>query len=419
MQNVLRLLKARGFLSELSSEELYEKLDRPLTVFCGFDPTSDCLHLGNLVPILGLAWFGRMGHRIVALAGGATGMIGDPSGKSSERNLLDEKTLFHNVSEIEKLLGRILKAAGCAEVTVVNNYSWFKEMGLLEFLREIGKQFRLGPMLAKESVSSRLRSSEGMSFTEFSYQLLQGYDFLYLFDHEKTTLQVGGSDQWGNITAGIELIRKMRQEAAFGATFPLLTRSDGKKFGKSEEGAIWLSREKLSVFEFYQYLYRVPDADVIKLLKILTFLDLEEIEQLEQRMVSQPNEAQRRLAEEVTRLIHGDSGLVEARTLTAAAAPGAETTLDPSSLEALFQETMGSELSASTVLECRLVDVLCTTGLLPSRSEAKRLIASSGVAINNEKVSDEQRILKRSDLIQNQYILISLGKKRKVVLKII
>ena len=320
MANVIEVLQERGFIDAMTSEELRQMAEKPFKVYCGFDPTGDSLHIGHMVALMGLAWFQRFGHTPVAIVGGATGMIGDPSGKSAERQLLDEKTIDANLAGIKKNLEKLLDfSKATAQPMILNNLDWFKEFSFIGFLRDVGKYFRVGPMLNKDSVKQRMTSEEGMSFTEFSYQLLQGYDFLHLYDKYGVTVQIGGSDQWGNITAGTELIRKVRGQSAFGITFPLLTRSDGQKFGKSEKGAIWLSPEKCSPYEFYQYFVRVTDADVIKLMRLLTFMPLEVIRDYEQMMKNAdyvPNTAQKRLAEEITRIVHGEEGLNTALRVT-------------------------------------------------------------------------------------------------------
>ena len=291
MPNIIDVLKQRGFIDATTSEELRTRADKPMRIYCGFDPTADSLHLGHLVAIMGLAWFQRLGHTPVAIVGGATGMIGDPSGKSHERPLLDEQTLRTNVIGIEKNLRAMLQFEGVANPAVLlNNFDWYKDYTVVDFLRDVGRHFRMGPMLSKDSVKTRLQSEEGMSFTEFSYQVLQGFDFLHLHDHYGVEAQMGGSDQWGNIIAGTDLIRKVRGVSAYGITFPLLTRSDGKKFGKSEKGAVWLSPERLSPYEFYQYLFRLPDSDVIRLMYMLTFMEPAEIEHHAQ-MMTQPGYA--------------------------------------------------------------------------------------------------------------------------------
>lgn len=417
MKNLIYTLQERGFIEAMTSEEIYELANRPLIVYAGFDPTSDSLHLGNLVGIMGLAWFQRFGHRPIALVGGATGMIGDPSGKSAERNLLDAEAIEANLLGIRRSLEAVLKT----DVTIVNNYSWFADMGYIPFLRDIGKHFRLGTMLGKESVKTRLASEEGISYTEFSYQMLQAYDFLHLFKEHQVTLQIGGSDQWGNITAGTELVRKMTGDSVYGMTFPLLTRSDGKKFGKTEEGAIWLNPDRLSPYDFYQYLIRIPDADVPKMLRMLTFLDLEEIREIEAGMEAAdylPNAAQKRLAEEVTRIVHGQEGLDEAVRVTEAAKPGSETALDSATLLALAADLPSKSLAPSEVVGIRLVDLIVDCGLLSSKGEARRMITGGGTYLNNEKITDDQLILSENHLIENQFLLLGIGKKKKLVVRI-
>lgn len=421
MRNVLEVLKERGFIEATSGgEELVSKLEKPCKIYCGFDPTSDSLHLGNLVPMMGLAWFQRFGHTPVAIVGGATGMIGDPSGKSTERPPLDDETLRHNVKGIRKNLETLL-ASSDQPALILNNHDWMKEFSFLHFLRDIGKYFRLGPMLAKESVKTRLQSEEGLSFTEFSYQVLQGYDFLHLFDAYGVDIQLGGSDQWGNITAGTDLIRKVRGASAYGVTFPLLTRSDGQKFGKSEKGAIWLSPEKLSPYEFFQYLFRVSDADVIKLMRMLTFMEMEEIADYERQMLQPgyvPNTAQKRLAMEVTRLIHGEEALDKALKITQGVAPGAQASLDAASLNALAHEMPTFDLGLDEIDNVKLVDLLVKVNLQASKGEARRLISNGGVYCNNAQVSDSNTTLTSKDVLEGGFILLGVGKKHKALLRV-
>lgn len=422
MPNVVDVLKERGFIDAMTSEELWQLAEKPLKVYCGFDPTSDSLHLGNMVAMMGLAWFQRFGHTPVAIVGGATGMIGDPSGKSAERQLLDEQTLQRNLAGIRKNLETLLDFNHpTTRPLMLNNFDWFKDFTFIDFLRDVGKYFRIGPMLAKESVKTRLNTEEGMSFTEFSYQLLQGYDFLYLYDNHGVTVQLGGSDQWGNITAGTDLIRKVRGASAYGITFPLLTRSDGQKFGKSEKGAVSLSPEKLSPYEFYQYLYRVADADVINLMRMLTFMDMSEImhyEKMMKRSEYVPNTAQKRLAEEVTRIVHGQQGLAVALKVTEGAAPGAITSLDAQMLETLSGDMPSHTLPSTELIGAKLVDILSKTGLQTSKSEAKRLIRNGGVYINNVKVEDENYVIGSDQLIEGRLMLLALGKKNKLLIRV-
>lgn len=421
--NVIDVLQQRGFIEAATAENISQLTKNPIKIYCGFDPTSDSLHLGNFIPMMGLGWFQRFGHTPVIIIGGATGMIGDPSGRNSERQLLDEPTLERNIEGIRKNLGLILDFNHpTASPILLNNLDWFKNFSYISFLREIGKYFRIGTMMAKESVKNRMDTEEGMSYTEFSYQLLQSYDFLHLFDSYGVTYQMGGSDQWGNITAGTELIRKVRGESAYGITFPLLTRSDGKKFGKSERGAIWLSAEKLSPYEFYQYLFRASDADVIRFMKMLTFMDLEEILHYEKLMARDDyisNTAQKRLAEEVTRLVHGESGVAAALRVTQGASPGQNTVLDADSLEALAQEMPHEKALYHDLVGVKLIDFIGHRNLLPSKGEARRLIRNGGVYLNNVRIEDENCLIADEHLIGGRFMLLALGKKHKCLIQLV
>lgn len=422
MPNVIDVLQERGFIDAMTSEDLRTLAEKPFKVYCGFDPTSDSLHIGSLVPIMGLAWFQRFGHTPVAIVGGATGMIGDPSGKSSERQLLDEETISLNLVGISKNLQTILDFSSATNPAhLLNNLDWFKDFSFVNFLRDIGKFFRVGPMLSKESVKLRMSSEEGMSFTEFSYQVLQGYDFLHLFDNYGVTVQIGGTDQWGNITAGTELIRKARGKSAFGITFPLLTRSDGQKFGKSEKGAIWLSPERLSPYEFYQYFVRIPDADVIKMMRLLTFMDMAEIRECE-AMMARPgyisNTVQKRLAEEVTKVVHGEEGLKVALRVTQGAAPGAETELNAEILESIAGDMPSQTLRNEEVIGQKFLDLIVKVGLQASKGEARRLIKNGGVYINNKKLNDENEAVTNDHLIDGRLLLLAVGKKNKMLIRL-
>jgi tyrosyl-tRNA synthetase len=423
MSNVIDVLQERGFIEAMTSEELRALAEKPFKVYCGFDPTSDNLHLGNMVPIMGLAWFQRYGHTPVAIIGGATGMIGDPSGKTIERQLLDEATIRGNLEGIRKNLETILDVSSRKnKLLILNNLDWFNEFSFINFLRDVGKYFRVGSMLAKESVKARMDTEEGMSFTEFSYQLLQAYDFLYLFEKHGIFVEIGGSDQWGNITAGTELIRKVCGKAAYGVTFPLLTRSDGQKFGKSEKGAIWLSSERLSPYEFYQYLFRVADEDVIRLMRLLTFMDMSEIRQYE-KMMLQPdyvaNTAQKKLAEEVTKIVHGEEGLQTALRVTLGASPGSKTVLDLQTLENIAADMPSSALKPEEVIGQKMVDVIVKVGLQPSKGEARRLVRNGGVYMNNAKILDENCVLSQENLIEGRFLLLAVGKKNKLLIRLL
>ncbi|KAF6164278.1 hypothetical protein GIB67_010248 [Kingdonia uniflora] len=428
--NVVDILEERGLLESITSENLRSACSNPnvstspLKVYCGFDPTAESLHLGSLLGIIVLSWFQRCGHNVVALIGGATGRVGDPSGKSLERPELDVETLERNslgiVNTVSGILGN--KNLNDGSFVVLNNFDWWKDIGLLEFLRKVGRFARVGTMMAKESVKKRLESEQGMSYTEFTYQLLQGYDFVYLFQNKGVNVQIGGSDQWGNITAGIELIRKILQvEGAYGLTFPLLLKRDGTKFGKSEDGAIWLSPSALSPYKFYQYFFSVPDVDVVRLLKILTFLSMEEVKELEEDMKKPeyiPNSAQRKLAEEVTRFVHGDEGLLEALKATETLRPGAQTRLDWQTIEAIAEDLPSCCLTYEQVIKASLVDLSVSSGLLESKSAARRLLKQGGLYLNNDRVDTEGKTIEAGDIVDGKVLLLSAGKKNKMVVRI-
>jgi tyrosyl-tRNA synthetase len=425
MKGLIETLRARGLIEAETNDEIQfivEK-EKPISVYCGVDPTADSLHLGHLMAFVGLAWFRRYGHSPVVLVGGATGLIGDPSGKSVERNLLSEDVLTHNVSCLTKSLKTIFsRIPGTEEVRFVNNRDWFERMGCIEFLRDVGRYFRVGTMISRESVKARLGSEEGLSYTEFSYQLLQGYDFYHLNQNFGVTLQLGGSDQWGNITAGIDFVRRLSGKEVYGLTFPLLVKSDGKKFGKSESGAIWLSEEKLSPYDFYQYLFRTADADVIRLLKALTFVDLEEINNLERSMALPsyvPNTAQKLLADEVTRLVHGEDGLSRALRVTAHALPGQEkSSLSVDALIEMKGHVPTASLPASAVVGARICDILATASFCSSRAEARKLIANGGVRVGERKIEDELDVIIENDLIDERFLLFALGKKKRAIIEL-
>jgi tyrosyl-tRNA synthetase len=422
MGNVIDCLQERGLIEAMTSEEIRRFVETPMKIYVGFDPTADSLHLGNLVGIIILAWFQRYGHTPVVLLGGATGRIGDPSGKSVERPLLDQATIAANIAGIRTHFERVLDFFQVkTKPIILNNDDWFAKISFVDFLRDTGKHFRLGPMLAKESVRARLSSEEGMSFTEFSYQLLQAYDFQYLLGQHGVRVQGGGSDQWGNITAGVELIRKLSGETAYGITWPLLTRSDGKKFGKSEQGAIWLSPERCSPYQFYQYLVRIPDADVIKLMRMLTFMDLAEIADYEKQMGSPsyvPNTAQKRLAEELTRLMHGDEGVQAALQATEVAAPGSKGALDPALFKEISADMPNMTLTSEEVVGQKYVDLMVKVGLQTSKGESVRLIQGGGAYLNNEKVEDQGLRLTAEHLIGGEYLLLGAGKKKKLLVNV-
>ncbi|KAL7595711.1 tyrosine--tRNA ligase, chloroplastic/mitochondrial-like [Lactuca sativa] len=424
--NVIEILEERGLLEAITGDNLRSICtDSSLRVYCGFDPTAESLHLGNLIGIIVLSWFLRCGHSAVALVGGATGRVGDPSGKSLERPELDIASLERNIAGISDIILKVLGhiSTDNNSIKVLNNYDWWKDVKLLDFLKDVGRFARVNTMMAKESVKRRLEASDqGLSYTEFTYQLLQGYDFVHLFKTENITVQIGGSDQWGNITAGTELIRKLHQsDSAYGLTFPLLLKSDGTKFGKSEDGAIWLSPSMLSPYKFYQYFFSIPDSDVVRFLKILTFLSLDEIKEIEIEMKSTgylQNSAQKRLAEEVTRFVHGEDGLQEAIKATEALKPGSETRLDWKTIEGIAEDVPCCSLSYDEVLDLGVVDLSVSTGLIESKSAARRLLKQGGLYLNNGRVDNEGKKISVDDIVDGKVLLLSAGKKNKMVVRI-
>ncbi len=422
MQNVIKILKERGLLEAVTDPRIEAMVEKPVAVYAGFDPTSDSLQLGNLVAVVGLAHFRRCGHRVVALVGGATGLIGDPSGKTREREAADAAQIERNVVGIRENLSRILDRDGASEpVKVVNNADWVRNLSTLDFLRDVGRHFRVGTMLGKESVKARLESEAGLNYAEFSYQLLQSYDFLHLFDHEKTVIQVGGSDQWGNITAGIDLIHKTRGGEAYGVTFPLVCDSTGVKFGKSEGNAVFLDPDKTSCYEFYQALIRTADADAAKMLRILTFLSLEDIAGLEKQVREAPEKraAQQKLAEEVTRLVHGESGLAVAQRASAVLFGGSFEGLTSAELLKIFANVPSKELPRAEVVGATALDVAVKSGLCPSRGEARRLIEAGGLYVNNQRVADTTAKLAASDAVDGRMFVMRSGKKNFFLVKIV
>lgn len=419
--NIIDCLSERGLIEKATSDELKVICTKPIKLYIGFDPTADSLHLGNLVGIMVLRWFQKYGHTPVVVLGGATGRIGDPSGKSTERVLLDAATIDSNITRIRTNFERVLDFNDPkTRPILVNNDSWFSKYSFIDFLRDIGKHFRVNVMLTKEMVKNRLQSEEGISFTEFSYQLLQAYDFYHLFQ-EGVILQGGGSDQWGNITSGTELIRKLTGQTAYGLTYPLLTRSDGKKFGKTESGAIWLSPDRTSAYDLYQYLYRMPDSDVIKLMRMLTLMEMGEIRKWEKALQEPayiPNSAQKRLAEELTTLLHGEQGLQSALRATQAAAPGHQTELSPEVFRQMMQDLPYVQLSRNDVVNKKFSDIAVLSGLVTSKGEVSRLVAQGGAYLNNDRVEDPQLLLTDAHLIGGEFILLAAGKKKKILLYI-
>jgi len=399
--------------------------EKPRTLYIGFDPTADSLHVGSLVQLMVLRRFQQAGHRPVALVGGATGMIGDPSGKSEERNLLSLEVLHHNIAGRQAQMCRFLDFdCGRNSAVLVNNYDWTAKFGYLEFLRDVGKHFPVNVMLTKDSVKSRLeRSDAGLSYTEFSYMLLQAYDFVYLHDRYECDLQVGGSDQWGNITAGIDLARRLRGVQLYGITCPLLTKSDGTKMGKTESGTLWLAPEKTSPYQFYQYWINLDDADVDKCLRFFSDLSRAEIESLLSQHRSDPSSriAQRTLAADLTRLVHGPEGLATAERATAVFFGAEISQLSDAQLSGIFADVPSRELPPARLLGEGLlvVDALFEAGLAKSKSEARRVVSQGGAYVNNRRVEGIETRLGRGDLVGESTIVLRTGKKNYALLRFV
>ncbi|WDF46085.1 tyrosine--tRNA ligase [Chryseobacterium sp. KACC 21268] len=429
MNAFIEELKWRGLFSDMTPGT-EEQLDKELTkAYIGFDPTADSLHIGSLIQIKILAHFQQHGHQPIALVGGATGMIGDPSGKSAERNLLSEETLLHYVDCLKNQLSRFLEFDGDGDnkAILVNNYDWMKNFTFLDFAKNIGKHITVNYMMAKDSVKKRFSGDsgvDGMSFTEFTYQLLQGYDYLHLFQNEGVKLQMGGSDQWGNITTGTELIRRKARGEAFALTVPLITKADGSKFGKSESGEnYWLDAKKTSPYKFYQFWLNATDTDAERFIKFYTFLPKEEIEALIEEHKTAPHERklQRKLAEEVTIWVHGNEEYEKALKASNILF-GQSTAEDLVSLnEELFLQVFDGvpqkELSKSEVIGTNIIDLISEkTGFLKSKGEAKRELAGNSISINKTKVGEDYSV-SENDLIDGKFLLIQKGKKNYFIVK--
>ncbi len=422
MKTVLDILKERGLFEDQTSPDVDKAVESPITIYAGFDPSSDSLQAGNFVTIMAMAHFQRCGHKVVALVGGATGMIGDPSGKSAERSLLTKEEIERNQEGIRENLSRFLDFEHpTAPARIVNNHDWLSQFSFIDFLRDVGKHFRMGTMLGKESVRARLNSETGMSFTEFSYQLLQAYDFLHLLDAYGCVLQLGGSDQWGNITAGTDLIRKVRGKECYGLTIPLVCDSSGQKFGKSEGNAVYLDHRKTSYYDFYQFFIRTMDEDVVRFLKVFTFLSLEEIAELEARMKEAPEkrEAQRRLAEEVTRTVHGEEGLLVAQRSSAVLFGESMEGLHADDLLSIFANVASSEVAMADVQGQPVIDVAVAGGMCKSKGEARRLIQGGGFNLNNQRVTDIAQMVGETDIVDGRLLVLRSGKKNYRLVKVV
>jgi tyrosyl-tRNA synthetase len=418
MSDLLEEFRARDLLQDATEGAGAHLAEEPRTVYIGFDPTAASLHLGSLVPIMGLVHAQRAGHTAIALVGGGTGLIGDPSGKTVERQLLTKEKAAENAEGIRAQLEHFLDfEAKSNPARMRNNHDWLGGLTLVDFLRDIGKHFSVNQLMAKESVKRRLEDEDtGISYTEFSYALLQSYDFLELYRREGCTVQMGGSDQWGNITAGIDLVRRVEGARAYGVVFPLVTNASGTKFGKSEAGNVWLDPELTSPFRFYQYWINVEDADALRYLKFFTLLDGGAIAELADALESEPHKraAQRALAADVTRRLHGETGLAAAERATRALFSGDIEGLGADEIADVFADVPSSEVTADSLAGegTGLVDLLVTTELASSKGDARRSIEGGGVYVNNGRVQDVNSAVTMSDAIEGRFLLLRKGKKR-------
>jgi tyrosyl-tRNA synthetase len=420
--SILEELKWRGLVADCTdAEELAKKISAPITLYCGFDPTADSLHVGNLVPLLALRRFQLLGHFPIAVAGGATGSIGDPSGKTQERQLLTKEILEKNIASVKVQLAKLLDFETKKNpARLLDNASWTQNISFLDFLRDIGKHFSVNQMVAKESVRARMEDREvGISFTEFSYMLLQAFDFFVLARDQNCELQIGGSDQWGNITAGIDLCRKKLGKPVFGLTLPLITNADGTKFGKTEAGAVWLDPKKTSVYKFYQFWINTNDKDVIRYLKYFTFLPCEEIQRLENLPDENrgTREAQKALAKSVADLIHGESATQEVVRASEILFGGELKGITETTFNEILGEVPTKEIEKLKFDEAgiSLVELLIHAGLANSKGQARKDIEGGGVYLNNNRETNFQRTVTANDLLFGKHILLRKGKKNYVV----
>ena len=430
MKNFVEELRWRGMIQDIMPETEEHLMEGLRSAYIGFDPTADSLHIGHLVGIMILKHFQNCGHKPYALVGGATGMIGDPSGKSAERNLLTEEMLAQYITGIKKQLAKFLdfESDSPNKAELINNYDWMKNFSFLSFIRDIGKHITVNYMMAKDSVKKRFdpnENTDGMSFTEFSYQLLQGYDFLHLYQEKSLTLQMGGSDQWGNITTGTELIRRIAGGKAYALTCPLITKADGTKFGKSEGGNVWLDPEKTSPYKFYQYWINTSDADAERYIKIFTMLPKEEIEQLTAQHSEAPHlrVLQNKLAEELTILVHGkaelDKAIQASKILFGNSTSDDLQKLDEQTFLEVFDGVPQKEVSKQEIIGADIVSLLSEkTGFLSSKGEAKRELAGNSISVNKTKVN-ESFVTNEENLINGKFLLLQKGKKNYFVVKVI
>jgi tyrosyl-tRNA synthetase len=420
--NAFDELAWRGLIYD-SVEGVSDLLARqPVTVYNGFDTTADSLHIGHLVPLVALARLQRFGHTPLAVAGGGTSMIGDPSGKTSERQLLSREQVDFNVASIKKQLSHFLDfEAKKNPAQVLNNADWLMSLDLVSFLRDIGKHFTINYMVSKESVRTRLDREEGISFTEFSYMLLQAYDFLHLHDSMGCLLQTGGSDQWGNITAGVELVRRVRNRAVFAMVYPLITKADGTKFGKTETGTVWLSPERTSPYRFYQFWLNTDDRDVIQYLKLFTFLDQKAIGELESALQTRPEQrqAQRVLAREMTQRVHGETALAHAEQASEVLFGGEVSGLSASEVQDIFADVPSKEIPKDQVTDMLVIDLLVNSGLLKSKGEARRSISEGGIYVNNRRVAGPDSRISSEDIIGERFLILRKGRKNYFLVRLV
>ena len=414
----------RGLVYQASDGAQEALASQNLTIYNGFDATGDSLHVGHLVPLLALARLQRFGHTPIPLAGGGTSMIGDPSGKASERPLLSRAQIESNVEAIKVQLAHLVDfEVKSNPARLLNNADWLLKLNLVDFLRDTGKHFTVNYMITKDSVRNRLEREDGISFTEFSYMLLQSYDFLHLYDHENCTMQTGGSDQWGNITAGAELIRKARGKPAYGMVYPLITKADGTKFGKTESGAVWLSAARTSPYRFYQFWLNTDDRDVVKYLKLFTWLNQEEIAELAASVTEHPEQrdGQRRLAREMTRQLHDETGLAAAEQASQALFGGEITGLPPAVIEDIFSDVPSCSLTRDQLegAGLSLVDLLVSAGMAKSKGEARRSIDEGGIYLNNRRSSGTAQAVTAADIVGDKFLVLRKGRKTYTLVKVL
>lgn len=423
--NILEELRWRGLIYDQTEgiEALLKQ--QKVTLYNGFDPTGDSLHIGHLVPMMGLARFQRMGHTPIAIAGGGTGMIGDPSGRSSERNLLTLEEVEANVAKIKVQLASLLDfEVKSNPAQIINNADWLLKLDMMSFMRDIGKHFTINYMMAKDSVKSRLEREDGISYTEFSYMLLQAYDYDQLFTQHGCLLQTGGSDQWGNIIAGVELIRRMRGEKAYGLVYPLITRADGSKFGKTADGhSVWLDPERTSPYRLYQFWLNTDDGDVVNYLKYFTWLDKSTIDGLQNDLFERPHEraAQRRLAQEMTRMIHGETAVSKAERAAQVLFGGGLEGLEASDIADIFADVPSSEMAAHVFAGdgLSIIDLLADTGVASSKGDARRSVSGGGIYLNNQRVDGADTQVTMANSINGRFLILRKGRKRYHLVRII